>query len=407
MSYTAHFSAENIPFGVASSASHPNKSAATRFKDHVIFLDTLSVIKPPSLLDSTISSFSEATLNTFAATSKSEQTKTRKWIQSLLSSDFLQGISSAAASVSGVTLHLPLTIPTFSDYSCSREHVLNAGEAVFNKRELPPAFEHFPIGYHGCPTSIVVSGTPIQRPSGQYRGPEGSVVFGPTQRLDYELEIAAVIGKPSDLGSPVAIKDADEHIFGLVLLNDWSARDIQGLEMTPLGPMNGKSFGTIISPWIITLDALEPFRSPPPSRNPDIPITAYLQDPLPNPGFDIKVEASLKPTGTKNPTTICKSEFSSLYWTLRDLVAQQTVNGCGLDTGDLLATGTISGSTPESHGCLLEMAAKGGVTVAAKEGEEKRIFLLDGDTVTLSAVAGEGVGFGECTGKVLPAVQQN
>ncbi|KAH8679515.1 hypothetical protein BGZ60DRAFT_553877 [Tricladium varicosporioides] len=382
MSYTNHFSAENIPFGIASSTSHPNKSAATRYQDYVV------------------------TLNTFAATTKSEQAKVRKWIQSFLTSDFPQPVSSAAIPIKEVTLHLPLIIPTFSDYSCSREHVLNAGEAVFNKRELPPAFEHFPIGYHGCPTSIVVSGTPISRPSGQHRSPDG-VIFGPTQRLDYELEIAAVIGKPSDLGSPVAIKDADEHIFGLALLNDWSARDIQGLEMTPLGPMNGKSFGTSISPWIITLDALEPFRSPLPLRNPDIPITAYLQDPLPNPGFEIKVEASLKPAGTETSSKICQSEFSSLYWTLRDLVAQQTVNGCGLSTGDVLATGTISGTTSESHGCLLEMAAKGGITIIAKDGEEKRRFLLDGDTVTLSAFAGKGVGFGECTGTILPGIQQN
>lgn len=174
--------------------------------------------------------------------------------------------------------------------------------------------------------------------------------------------------------------------------------------MTPLGPLNGKSFGTSISPWIITLEALSPYRSPSPKRNELIPISAYLQDPRADSSYSIKLGATLQPSTAHAPSVICTTEFSSLYWTLRDLVAQQTINGCNLNTGDLLATGTISGTTPESHGCLMEIAASGGVDVETADGSiEKKVWLADGDTVSITAVAGPNVGFGECNGKVLPA----
>lgn len=246
-------------------------------------------------------------------------------------------------------------------------------------------------------------------------------MFGSTKRLDYELEVAAVIGKSSQLGEPVKIEDADDYIFGLVLLNDWSgelvwissfstiltlfsARDIQGLEMNPLGPLNGKSFSTQISPWIITLDALTPFKASAPPRNPATKIVEYLQDRQTKPTYAFDLSATVKPSNCPTVSTICRTQFSSLYWTLRDLVAHQTVNGCNLNTGDLLATGTISGETKESHGCLMEVAAKGGLTIQKTDGvSEQRIFFHDGDTVTLTAVAGPGVGFGQCVGKVLPA----
>lgn len=174
--------------------------------------------------------------------------------------------------------------------------------------------------------------------------------------------------------------------------------------MQPLGPINGKSFGTTISPWIITLSALQPFRTAAPSRNLDIEIASYLQDPDPTPTYDFTLEARIRPEGAERETVTCRSKFGDMYWTLRDLVAQQTVNGCSLRTGDLLATGTISGSTKESHGCLLELAAAGGVEVEVVDGRrEQRVWLKDGDTVSMSAVAAEGVGFGECVGKILSA----
>jgi fumarylacetoacetase len=182
-----------------------------------------------------------------------------------------------------------------------------------------------------------------------------------------------------------------------------TARDIQGMEMVPFGPMNGKSFGTSISPWIITLEALAPFKTSAPVRNPEVELSPYLQDPDPKSSFDIGVEVSLHPADSVS-STVCKSKFSSMYWTVKDMVAQQTINGCSLNTGDLLATGTISGPTLESHGCLLELSPKGGAQIkTADGGNERRMFLKDGDTVSLSASAGSGVGFGECVGTILKA----
>lgn len=240
------------------------------------------------------------------------------------------------------------------------------------------------------------------RPKGQFRD-EGKVVFGATRKLDYELEVAAVVGKASVLGEPVGIEDADTYIFGCVLVNDWSARDIQGLEMTPLGPLHGKSFATTISPWVITLDALKPCKIPAAPRNPEIVLPAYLQDPDPLPTFEIELKAEVQSKDANESTVICTSKFSSLYWTLRDLVAQQTVNGCSLRTGDLLVTGTISGDKVGENGCLLEIVAKGGVEVKNAKGEmERKMYFDDGDAVSLSAYAGNGVGFGDCIGTILP-----
>jgi len=210
--YASHFSIENIPYGIASSQVHPKKSLVTRLENDVIFLDELVHLHPPFL-----------SVNDFAALSRSEHTATRKWLQSILAKSGSNLPTPCISPVESTTLYLPVAVGDFTDFSCSNNHVLNAGEAVFGKRELPPGFEHFPVGYHGRTSSIVVSGTSVVRPKGQYReGSKGDIVFGATKRLDYELEIAAVIGKSSVLGSPISIENADDHIFGLVLLNDWS-----------------------------------------------------------------------------------------------------------------------------------------------------------------------------------------
>lgn len=225
--YASHFSIDNIPYGIACSKEHPEKTLATRFEDNVIFLDQLKAhYDPLSLSKKTILSFSQPTVNDFAASAKSEQAATRKWIQSILSKGLENVAQSCYCALSSAELYLPLSIGDFTDFSCSVDHLLNAGEAVLGKRELPPGSEHFPIGYHGRTSSIVVSGTSVTRPKGQYHGPDGKVVFGETKRLDYELEVAAVIGKPSKIGDPISICDADDHIFGLVLLNDWSGAHI-------------------------------------------------------------------------------------------------------------------------------------------------------------------------------------
>jgi fumarylacetoacetase len=315
--------------------------------------------------------------------------------------------SSAICHISDATLYLPFSIGDFTDFSCSLNHVLNASEAIFKKREAPPAFHHFPVGYTGRTSSIVVSGTPVIRPNGQYRDADGNIVFGPSKRLDYELEVGAFICKPSEMGKPVSLKDAEDHIFGVVLLNDWSARDIQALEMNPLGPLNGKSFCTTISPWVITLEALAPFKVPGPARNQDVELANYLQ-----PGsttYDFELSAELKLNGSSRQSgsdigfTICQSHFSCLYWTLADLIAQQTVNGCNLNVGDLLATGTISGDSEEKRGCLME-SPSGIVGTGSDRATDRIKSLDDGVTITLTGKAGNGVGFGDCTGTVQPAI---
>lgn len=250
-----------------------------------------------------------------------------------------------------------------------------------------------------------------------YRAGE-TVEFGASRAMDYELEFAAIIGKPTKMGESVKLEDADDHIFGLVLLNDWSgkshriprlsrtvwltldsaARDIQGLEMVPLGPMNGKSFSTSISPWVIPLDALEPFATEAPAK--EIPAPVFLHEKKAKPSYNIKLEAELLRDGSA--TKLCTANVSWMYWTFRDLVVQKTINGCNLNTGDVLATGTVSGVGDDEHGCLLEMTKGGKVEFALADGA-KRTYLQDGDGVRMTAFCGDGVGFGECTGFITPA----
>ncbi|KAH7370644.1 fumarylacetoacetase [Rhexocercosporidium sp. MPI-PUGE-AT-0058] len=396
--FAPHFSIANIPYGIASSTAHPAKCPATRIEDTVVFLGELAQHGLLSSLPSEVTqAFSEPTLNTFAALPKSTQKQSRALLQDLLKkpTDLPSG---STASIQDVTMHLPVSIGDFTDFSCSKEHVLNAGEAIMKKRFLPPGFLHFPVGYTGRASSIIPSGTAVTRPRGQFRNAQGEVVYGPTEQLDYELEVGCIVGKPSVLGDSIAVKDADDHIFGLVLLNDWSARDIQGLEMMPLGPLNGKNFSTSISPWVITLDALESFQCPAPQK--ELKPVPYLADSKTDNTYSIQLKAELIVGG--QATTICESEMKTMYWSLRDLLAHQTSSGCNLNTGDILATGTISGETKESHGCLLELT-KGGEESFNIAGGSSRKFLEDGDSIRLTAVCGDGVGFGECIGKVLPA----
>ncbi|KAK1454183.1 X-Pro dipeptidyl-peptidase C-terminal non-catalytic domain-containing protein [Colletotrichum melonis] len=330
------------------------------------------------------------TLNALAAVEKTELGILRKNIQQTLSDE--STLSEHGVPIAKVQLHLPIKVDGFTDFSCSKEHLLNASEAVVGKASMPPAAPYLPIGYSGRPSSIVLSGTNITRPYGQYRD-GNSIGFGPSRALDYELEVACIIGKPTQLGDRVAVTDADEHIFGLVLLNDWSARDIQGFEMSPLGPMNGKSFGTSISPWVITLEALEPFATQPPPK--DIPSQPYLLDNKEKSSYNIALKAEVV-TGD-GATTVCKAQLSWMYWTFRDLVAQQTINGCNLNTGDILATGTVSGAGDDEHGCLLEMTKGGKVGWKTSTGQD-RMYLQDGDGVRISGQAEDGVGFGDCVG---------
>ena len=304
-------------------------------------------------------------------------------------------LTSCAVNVSEVQYHVPVRVGDFSDFSCSRDHVLNAGEAVLGKRELPPGFLHFPVGYGGRSSSILAPGMDVRRPLGQYRSPEG-VVFGLSKAMDFELEVACVIGKPSNFGEPIDIDEADEHIFGFLLLNDWSARDIQGLEMNPLGPFNGKSLGTSISPWIVTADALEAYRVE--GTKKDSAVAPYLQSNRKASHYSVRLGVDIEAEGAS--TTICQSQLDWLYWSVEDMIAHQTINGCPLNAGDILATGTVSGSQKGSHGCLLEITKGGKEPIDLKKGGQ-RTYLQDGDAVRLTGVTPDGiVGFGFCYGQL-------
>jgi fumarylacetoacetase len=269
---------------------------------------------------------------------------------------------------------------------------------------LMPNWKWLPVAYHGRASSVVISGTDVRRPSGQAKPPDASVpVFGPTKSLDYELEMAFLIGPGNLLGEPVPIDRAIDHIFGFVLMNDWSARDIQAWEYQPLGPFLAKNFCTSISPWVVTLEALEPFRKPLPSQDPEpLPYLLAKDDFT----FDIHLEAHLQTSSMDSPHIITRTNFQNLYWSVAQQLAHHTVNGCNLQPGDLLASGTISGPTEESRGCMLELTWRGANPLKLPNGEIRK-WLEDGDKLTITGwCEGDGyrVGFGEVSGRVLPAV---
>jgi fumarylacetoacetase len=268
---------------------------------------------------------------------------------------------------------------------------------------LLPNWKHMPVGYHGRSSSIVVSGTPIYRPKGQLKPDNSELpVFGPTRQFDFELEMAFIAGIDTELGQSISADKAEDAIFGMVLFNDLSARDIQKWEYVPLGPFLGKNFGSVISPWVVTLEALEPFRVKGPQQ--DVPVLPYLQF-QGEKSFDIQLEVFIQPAGAPE-VMVCQSNFRYLYWNMAQQLAHQTVNGCNVHVGDLYASGTISGKTPESYGSMLELAWKGTKPISMPDGT-KRVFLEDGDTVILRGHSKNGdlrIGFGEVSTKILPAI---
>ncbi|GAA2379335.1 MULTISPECIES: fumarylacetoacetase [Streptomyces] len=302
-----------------------------------------------------------------------------------------------------LTFHLPFDVADYVDFYASEHHATNVGRIFRPDGEpLTPNWKHLPIGYHGRAGTVVVSGTPVVRPSGQRRPPGTEAPgFGPSRRLDIEAEVGFVVGTPSELGSPVPMAAFRDHVFGVALLNDWSARDIQAWEYVPLGPFLGKSFATSLSPWITPLDALEHARTAPPRRT--HPLLPYLDDTGPDAepqGLDLRLSVYL------NGTLISEPPFSAMYWTAAQQLAHLTANGASLRTGDLFASGTVSGPEPGQRGCLLELTWSGAEPLRLPDGEE-RAFLADGDEVTLTAWApgpdGARIGLGEVSGRVLPA----
>ncbi len=300
------------------------------------------------------------------------------------------------------TLHLPFVVSEYTDFYAGKHHATNVG-TIFRGAEnaLPPNWLHIPIGYNGRASSVVVSGTDVRRPWGQLKGPDDARPhFAPCKRFDLELEIGAIVGQPSD--GPITVQEADDNIFGYVLLNDWSARDIQAWEYQPLGPFQAKATANTISPWIVTKAALEPFRTDTPER--EVELLDHLKDCGPM-LYDVELSVSLAPEG-KDATTIARTNFKELYYSAAQQLAHHTTSGCPMNPGDLLGSGTISGPEKHQRGSLLELSWSGKEPVQLDSGET-RSFLEDGDTLTLHGAArGDGytIGFGECAGKVLPAL---
>lgn len=304
--------------------------------------------------------------------------------------------------LSAVTLHLPFLVAEYTDFYAGRHHAFNVG-TMFRGAEnaLPPNWLSIPIGYNGRASSVVVSGTPVRRPWGQVKGPDHDLpAFQPSRRFDIELEMGAVVGMPSE--GPVTVEEADAMIFGYVLLNDWSARDIQAWEYQPLGPFQAKATATTISPWIVMKAALEPFRVSTPAR--ERPLLPYLHEPRPM-LYDIGLEVALLPEGGVE-TVLSRTNYNEMYYSAPQQLAHHTTSGCAMTTGDLLGSGTISGPTKESRGSLLELSWGGKEPIALQDGGT-RTFIEDNDTLTLRGAArGDGytIGFGDCTGQVIPAL---
>jgi len=336
----------------------------------------------------------------------------RRRIASLLDEDaaaeIKQRVEPLLVPMNQVQMQLPAQIGDYTDFYASLHHATRVGKRFRPDHPLLPNYKYLPIGYHGRASSIVVSGTEIRRPCGQFRTPDAEPVFGPTRMLDYELEVGAFIGPGNPLGRPLPIAQAGQHIFGLCLVNDWSARDIQSWEYQPLGPFLAKSFATTISPWVVPLEALAPCRVPPAPRPPGDPAPLpYLSLPsMDCAAIDITLEVYLQSRQMREtavaPALLSRANLRDLYWTIDQLVAHHSSNGCNLRPGDLLATGTISGAQPGSEGCLLEKQAEP-EALRLPTGETRR-YLEDGDTVTFRAYAEkEGlprIGFGECVGTV-------
>ncbi len=355
--------------------------------------------------------FGEPALNAFMARGAPVWTSVRARLTALLSEGGDPALrddgdlrARALVPQADATLRLPFKVAGYTDFYAGRQHATNVGTLLRGpENALPPNWLSIPIGYNGRASTVVASGTPIRRPLGQTR-PAGAElpVFGPTRRLDIELEIGAVVGTPSRLGEPITVGEAEAMIFGFVLLNDWSARDIQAWEYQPLGPFQAKAFATTISPWVVTSEALAPFRRPGPKR--DRPLLPYLLEPGPM-LYDINLSVRMRPAGSPEPAEIARTNARELYYSAAQQLAHHAVCGCKMDTGDLLGSGTISGAETRSRGSLLELTWGGAEPLSFGAGVQ-RTFLEDGDEMTLAGWAegpGYRIGFGECVGRILPA----
>jgi fumarylacetoacetase len=409
----SHFPIQNLPFGIFKPRDIVTRAprVGVALGDYVVDLSVLEEkghFRLPEFKDRQV--FSEDSLNAFLALGRPAWRKTREVLQNLLAADtpVLRDDSALRSRVfhaqKDVAMQLPARIGDYTDFYSSYHHAHNVGTMLRGpENALMPNWKWLPVAYHGRASSIVVSGAEVRRPQGQTKPPDAAEpVFGPSKSFDYELEMAFLIGPGNALGQPVPIARAADHIFGLVLMNDWSARDIQAWEYQPLGPFLAKNFCTSISPWVVTLDALEPFRKALPPQDPaPLPYLRMSNDFT----IDIHLEAQLQTAKSSEPYVITRTNFQNLYWSISQQLAHHTVNGCNLQPGDLLASGTISGPTEDSRGCMLELTWRGANSIKLPNGETRK-WLEDGDTLAITGwCEGDGyrVGFGEVSGRIVPA----
>ncbi|CAF0761659.1 unnamed protein product [Didymodactylos carnosus] len=370
----SHFPIQNLPYGVFSTNDNSRHRIGVAIGKYIVDLSQIKHLFNGPVMKDKQSVFDQPVLNEFMALDSKAWKEVRSYLQKLL----------AFVEQKDAIMHLPAQIGDYTDFYASKQHATNVGTMFRGKdNALNPNWLHLPIGYHGRASSVVISGTPIRRPNGQ--------------------KMAFFVGKGNEMGRPITINEADEHIFGLVIMNDWSARDIQKWEYVPLGPFNGKNFGTTLSPWIVPMEALKDALCP-----------SELQDPEPLPylrendrsSLNIDLEVRLKADKCNETWTICRSNSKNIYWSLKQMLVQHTMTGCNMKPGDLIATGTISGSTPESYGSMLELSWRGTKPLELTK-DVQRKFLEDGDTIIMTGCyKGDGfnIGFGECSGTVLPAL---
>ncbi len=403
------FPIQNLPLGIFSTRELPVPRGGVAIGDQVL---DLSVLESAGLIAPAAHTvFDQPVLNDFIRLGRSVWQATRAQISGLLRDDEPRLRDDAALRTRALVplqqavMHLPVRVGGYTDFYSSKEHATNVGSMFRDPANaLLPNWLHLPVGYNGRASSVVISGTDIRRPMGQIKPANADLPsFACCAKLDFELETAFIVGADTALGEPVSVGQAESLIFGMVLLNDWSARDIQQWEYVPLGPFNAKTFATSISPWIVMMEALEPFRVPGPVQDPE-PLPYLRQQGAHS--FDISLSVDLQPQDADQATTICRTNYRAMYWSMAQQLAHHTVSGCNVCVGDLMASGTISGSTPDSFGSLLELAWNGQRPLTLADGQTRRSFLEDGDRVTMRGwCQGEAyrIGFGAVQGRVLPA----
>lgn len=407
---TDMFPIQNLPYGVLKNKKTGATSCFSRISNKLI---NLSVLEISGLLDGEHifdkKTFSQTTLNSFANLGRTVSKQVRAKLTEIFTNTKFAEDDNVKKSLEDITdfvYLLPVKIQDYTDFYSSRNHAFNVGSLFRPTNPLQPNWVHLPVGYHGRSSSVVVDGTPVRRPRGQVKKSKDvdEPLFSECKRLDYEAEMGVILGKSNELGKPIKVNEASDYVFGFVMLNDWSARDIQTWEYVPLGPFNAKNFATTISPWVITPEALEPFKLTLPEQDPK-PLK-YL-DEKDHFSYDIPIDIEIKSKQQKEATIVSTTNYKFMYWTANQQIAHHSVTGCPMNVGDLLGSGTISGTTENSYGCLLEQSKNGQVKIPL--GNEERVFLQDGDFVNMKAYCkGKDylIGFGDCSGEILEALNE-